>query len=141
LSLYLDASAVVPLFVPEPQHPDMHAFLAGCVLPFELSSLVRGEFVSAMGRYVRRGEMSPLKADENIVEFEAWRAANCRIRPMSDLVLDAATLLVRRFDLALRVPDAIHLVMARSAAVPLVTLDDRLLRAADQIGIAAVRPG
>ena len=43
---------------------------------------------------------------------------------------------VRRFDLALRAPDALHLAIARRLDATLVTLDRRLAAAAGELGIA-----
>ncbi len=43
---------------------------------------------------------------------------------------------VRRFDLALRAPDALHLAIARRLDATLVTLDRRRAAAAGELGIA-----
>jgi predicted nucleic acid-binding protein len=42
---------------------------------------------------------------------------------------------VRRFDLILRAPDALHIAIARRLDVALVTLDRRLANAAQALGI------
>ena len=47
-----------------------------------------------------------------------------------------AYIYVRRFDLALRAPDALHLAVARRLDATLVTLDRRLTAAARELGIA-----
>ena len=46
----------------------------------------------------------------------------------------------RRFDLRLRAPDALHLVIARRLDATLVTLDRRLATAARDMGIAVEMP-
>jgi hypothetical protein len=51
-----------------------------------------------------------------------------------------AYIYVRRFDLRLRAPDALHLAIARRLDVPLVTLDRRLAAAARELGIAVEEP-
>lgn len=51
-----------------------------------------------------------------------------------------AGVFVRRFDLALRVPDALHLAIVRRLGVALVTLDRRLATAAGEFGVAAEMP-
>jgi len=43
---------------------------------------------------------------------------------------------VRRFDLALRAPDALHIAVARRLDVALVTLDRRMAAAARELGVA-----
>ena len=47
-----------------------------------------------------------------------------------------AYIYVRRFDLGLRAPDALHLAIARRLDATLVTLDRRLAAAAGELGIA-----
>jgi predicted nucleic acid-binding protein len=51
-----------------------------------------------------------------------------------------AGVFVRRFDLALRVPGALHLAIARRLDVALVTLDRRLATAAGELGVVAEMP-
>jgi predicted nucleic acid-binding protein len=47
-----------------------------------------------------------------------------------------ASVYVRRFDLALRAPDALHVAIARRLDVALVTLDRRMAAAAVELGVA-----
>ena len=47
---------------------------------------------------------------------------------------------VRQFDLALRVPDALHLAVARRLDLVLVTLDRRMVAAAKELGVAVEAP-
>ena len=56
----------------------------------------------------------------------------------SDIRLAAAY--VRRFDLALRAPDALHPAVAERLSVPLVTLDRRLATAARELGVSVEDP-
>jgi predicted nucleic acid-binding protein len=47
---------------------------------------------------------------------------------------------VRRFDLRLRAPDALHLAIARRLDAALVTLDRRMAAAAKEFGVAVEVP-
>jgi hypothetical protein len=47
--------------------------------------------------------------------------------------------LVRRFELMLRTPDALHIVIAARMAATLVTRDDRMAKASTAIGLPTVR--
>ena len=58
-----------------------------------------------------------------------WSCKRCSARLHSYIY-------VRRFDLALRAPDALHLAIARRLDATLVTLDRRLAAAAGELGIA-----
>ena len=50
------------------------------------------------------------------------------------------TLYVRRFDLKLRAPDALHAAICRRLGMRLVTLDRRLAAAARALGIDVLVP-
>ena len=45
-------------------------------------------------------------------------------------------LLVRRLELGLQAPDALHLVLARRADTTVVTLDKVMARAAEELGLS-----
>jgi uncharacterized protein len=47
---------------------------------------------------------------------------------------------VRRFELRLRAPNALHLATARSLGTSLITLDRRLANPARELGIAVDQP-
>jgi hypothetical protein len=70
-------------------------------------------------------------------DFEVWRAA--ATSPVEFHASDArlAYTYVRRFDLALRTPDALHIAIARRLDTTLVTSDRRMARAAAELGVAA----
>jgi predicted nucleic acid-binding protein len=70
-----------------------------------------------------------------MADFDAWRAA-----ATADLDLHAADarlahVFVRRFDLMLRAPDALHAAMCRREDHELVTMDRRLAAAASELGV------
>jgi hypothetical protein len=71
-----------------------------------------------------------------LADFDAWRAAMSS--PVEIVASDArlAYVYVRRFDLALRAPDAVHLAVSRRLDLRLVTLDRRLAAAARELGVA-----
>lgn len=51
-----------------------------------------------------------------------------------------AQILLSRFDLNLRAGDALHLAIAQSHQLPLVTYDKHLLNSASIIGVATINP-
>lgn len=140
MSLYLDASLLVPLVVAETQHPDIWAFLAQHPSPFVVTSFARGEAASALGRLVRKRVLGESDAQARLIELEAWCATVCAAPPVEDGDIRAASAFLRRFDLGLRLPDALHLACARRLGLPLMTLDLRLIRAGDALGIAVNLP-
>jgi hypothetical protein len=73
-------------------------------------------------------------------DFDVWRAAMTRQAEMHAADVRLAGAFVRKFDLALRVPDALHLAIAQRLDATLVTLDRRLATAARELGVAVEEP-
>ena len=140
MSLYLDASVLVPLVVVEPQHPDVWDFLGERTRPFIATSFARGETISAISRLVRVRRLTADDARTRLADLDRWFETACGSPAVEDADIRAAAKLVERFDLALKLPDAIHLTCARRLAVPLLTLDERLCRTAAALGVEAIKP-
>ena len=75
-----------------------------------------------------------------LADFAAWRAAASSAADMHAADARLAYAYVRRFDLRLRAPDALHLAIARRVDATLITLDRRLASAARELGIAVEMP-
>ena len=138
--LYLDASALVPLFVGEPSSDRIERFLRGAPDELTVSDLAAAEFASAISRLVRTGVLGAADAQDRLLDFDAWRAADTENVDLVAADVRAASAIVRRFELKLRTPDALHLAICRRIGIDLVTLDDRLAAAASDLDITAVRP-
>ena len=95
---------------------------------------------SALSRLVRMALLTDADASARLADFDAWRAAMSS--PVEIEVSDArlAYIFVRRFDLGLRAPDALHLAIARRLDATLVTLDRRMATAARELGVAVEEP-
>jgi uncharacterized protein len=133
LSAYLDASVLLPTLIEEAASAAVDAYMLARTQDILVSDFAAAEVASALSRLVRMGEASDASA--GLADFDVWRAAMSSpadIHP-SDARLAAAY--VRRFELALRAPDALHLAVARRLDVPLVTFDRRLATAARELGI------
>ena len=84
------------------------------------------------------GELTDRAGRDGLADYDNWlRAAANHIDVESADIPTAATL-VRRFELMLRAPDAIHLVICKRLRADLVTLDRRLATAAQVLDIGAV---
>ncbi len=57
-----------------------------------------------------------------------------------DADIEDACLLVRRFDLKLRTPDAIHIAVARRLNTQLITLDHPMAQAASLLNLDCINP-
>jgi predicted nucleic acid-binding protein len=137
---YLDASVLVPLFVSEPRSPVVATFLGALAQPPLVSNFAAGEFASAIARRMRMTELTPTDATEAFAEFDHWSVTVAQ--PLTILPADiaAATALVRRFELKLRLPDAIHLAACQRAGLVLATLDAGLVAAAAALHLPSQLP-
>ncbi len=95
--------------------------------------------MSALGRRVRATGLAPEVGARVVLETAAY------MRPWSFVTLvpsdvDDATSMIMDFSLALRLPDAIYLAIARRLDVALASTDQQQLRAAAVLGITAINP-
>ena len=75
-----------------------------------------------------------------MIDFDIWRAGMTATADITAADARLANAYVRRFDLMLRAPDALHAAICRRIELRLVTLDRRLATAARELGIDAVIP-
>ena len=137
---YLDASAILPMLVTEPKSAAVTRWLANDGDGLIVSEFAAAEVASALSRLVRMEELDLAAAGAHLADFDAWRAGFT-----ADVTIDAADLrlansFVRRFDLGLRAPDAVHAAICRRGDHVLVTLDRRLATAAETLGLRAFVP-
>lgn len=136
---YFDASALSTIVFRDDGWEQIVEWLrfsgdAGCYSDFG-----RGEMYSALGNSVRRSTVTEGYARAAIVQSDAYLDSWDLIEITSTDVADA-TEMVTHFDLALRLPDAIHVAVARRLDVALISTDVQQVRAARRLGIAAVNP-
>jgi predicted nucleic acid-binding protein len=140
MSLYLDASVLVPTVVVEPISPAVVEFLLSGVDDLTVSDFAAAEVASALSRLVRMDRLTITEAKERRADFDAWRAGETENADMGAHDCRLANSYVRRFELKLRAPDALHAAICRRLDLRLVTLDRRLAAAARELGIDAVVP-
>ena len=104
-----------------------------------VSDFARAEFVAAMARRVRTGELADAllpgtasKLDELTSGWTVTHLDTHDLRTATEIVLNAR--------LGLRLPDAIHLAIARRMSAALVTLDRQQHRAALALGDSVAGP-
>lgn len=133
--IYLDASALVKLFVPEPASDALNQALLGAE-DVIVSDLALTEMASALGRRMREGRLTG--AEGRRLYREAGKlAAVCRRAESTPAVHRLAErLLLTSRDVPLRALDALHVAMALDAkAATLVTYDPRMRDAAAAQGV------
>lgn len=135
MTAYLDASVLIPTIVREAGSVAVDRLLAGWSDTLMVSDFAAAEVASALSRLVRTGRITRDGAIDRLADFDVWRSgmtAPCELQA-SDARLAGAY--VRRFELALRAPDAMHAAICRRLGLILMTLDRQLARAARELGI------
>jgi len=135
LTLYLDASALIPLFITESRTVDAESALRGRV-PV-VSDLAIAEFSAGIARRLRMRDIDEADALTVFANFDAWVASARRETVTAEDLLDAITL-VRRFDLGLRTPDALNLAIAKRCNASVLTFDDQMARAAQSLDLVVL---
>lgn len=127
-AIYLDSSALVKLAVREPESAALRRYLRR-KRPLIASALARTEVVRAL---LPLGSEAVRRAQDVLARIDLVR--------INDRILDAAGAML---PLELRSLDAIHVATARQLGADLgriVTYDDRMAAAADQLGLKVARP-
>jgi uncharacterized protein len=132
---YLDASVVVPAFIDQTTSTAVDAFLAEWSGELIVSEFAAAEVASAVSRLVRTRKLDEQSGMAALADFDVWRAATCSPLDVVGADMRVAYVYVRRFELGLRAPDALHLAICRRQDAILVTLDRRLETAARALGI------
>ncbi|MFM9973953.1 MAG: type II toxin-antitoxin system VapC family toxin [Beijerinckiaceae bacterium] len=137
--MFCDASILVPLFVTEPSSMAVMAMMGNEGKPV-ISDFAIGEVCSAISIRLRRREIERAEADEIVSDLDLWaeQKAHRVVTETSDII--HATRLVRRFDLGLRMPDALTLAIAQRHNIPLATQDVRQAAAATALGLRVITP-
>lgn len=135
--LYLDASALAKLYLPETGSDELDAAIQGRS-DLMVSDLAITEIVSAIARRRREGILSPVSCvrlhRKILTDIEA--GLYIKIDLMPDTHREAERLLLAVNNIALRAADALHLAQASLAgAAAIVTYDRKLAAAALKIGL------
>ena len=140
MTIYLDASVLIAVLAEEPASAAVRRFLRTRREDRLISDFAAAEVVSAISRLLRMRLLTEEEGSTRLADFDAWRAAASSAADMHAADARLAYAYVRRFDLRLRAPDALHLAIARRLDAALVTLDRRIAAAAKELGVAVEVP-
>jgi len=141
VSFYLDASVILPTLIEEASSGAVTEFIGDPARALIVSGLAALETASGLSRLVRMGALGADAARMHLADLDAWRTAYTEPLEIKAADMKLADAYVRRFDLALRGPDALHAALCGRTKHTLVTLDARLAAAATALGVAVIRPG
>lgn len=140
--IYLDTSALVPLFVPESDSVKVRLWRDALPLKrkdaLAISAWGLTEFASAMGLKVRSRELTKSEADAALALLENVFVPHVTVLEVTPTDFKLAETMLRTFSLGLRAGDALHLAIAkRCAATSIMALDRNLRKAATAFAIAS----
>ena len=140
VNCYLDASVLAALLRPEVLSERADRFVEDNAVGLLVSDFAAAEFASAVARWVRMRELS---RDEGLIaleSFDRWVGAFAQHVEIRAEDLRLATAFLRRLDLSLRTPDAIHIAIAQRLEATLVTFDRQMAASARALGAAVAQP-
>ena len=140
MSVYLDTSVVIPLFIREDHSARVEEWLNSLREKLYYSHLVAGEFNSAVSRHVRKGEIDPDQASVIRDDAAQWLQNEIHCVAIDDEDIQLASRAVANPKPKLLMPDAIHLVLCARMNLKLATFDKDLLVIAQREGVAALTP-
>jgi uncharacterized protein len=140
VSVYLDASVLVALLTVEPLSGRADNFIASTREPLIVSDLASAEFSSAIARRVRMRETTRAEARTDLADFDLWTMRSAQRTELAPIDIAAATTYLRRLDLPLRTPDAIHIAIALRIGATLVTFDRQMAVSARALGSTVETP-
>ena len=135
MSAYLDASVLVALFTGDALTPRATALMGMAPPPFLVSDFAALEFASAIARIVRMRALKRNTAQQALADLDAWVSRSALRVEMSAGDIGAASGFIRRLDLNLRGPDAMHIALAQRLGATLFTLDAKLKTCARKLGL------
>ena len=138
---YLDASAVVPMLVREAASAAVDSAIRAWHGTLGISDFTAAEVASALSRLVRMGLLAEADARMRLADFDAWREADAISIQIYQADFGLSDTFVRRFELKLRAPDALHIAVCRRLDFTFVSLDRRQTAAARTLGISTFVPG
>ena len=140
MRLYLDASALIAILTNEASRQKaFDAIRATDLFPL-VSDFCRAECSATLAKLVRTNERSQDEVDLLYLVLDRWAQAVGEPTVVTATDVDNATLFIRRRDLALRAPDAIHIASAHRLGATLLTLDRGMARAAAALGVPCLNP-
>jgi len=135
---YLDASVLVAFFTEDRFSDEAESLLRLQTSGVLVSNFAAAEFASVLGRLVRTKDMSVSAARTACTTLDSWVARLAARIEITGSDIATAEAMLRRFDLTLRSPDAIHLAAAQRLGARLATFDLALARCAQAVGLEVV---
>ncbi|MBX3169980.1 MAG: type II toxin-antitoxin system VapC family toxin [Candidatus Eremiobacteraeota bacterium] len=135
MKAYIDTSVLAAYYCPEALSPLAQSKLTSLQVPI-ISRLVDLEFCSAVSLKVRTGQLDPTAANRVLSLFEVHKSAGAyQWREVGPAEYQLARQWVSRLTTPLRTLDSLHLAVAFTNGISLLTADFKLSRVANELGV------
>jgi predicted nucleic acid-binding protein len=138
LTIYLDASVLVALFTDDHFSQRADSLSRKLDEPPIASDFAAAEFAAVLARHMRMGELTAGQVREILTDFDAFAKTDTIRAEMASEDVRAADAIIRRLDLPLRAPDAIHIAIAQRLGAELATFDEKMAACARALGASVV---
>jgi len=138
VSVYLDVNVIVPLFAVDLFSNRAEKALRNLADDLVVSDFSAAEFSSVIARRVRTRDLRAEEARTAFSNFDSWCARYTRRVEIDTIDVSGASSLMRRLDLSIRTPDALHLAIVHRTNCKLLTFDKSMASAAQGLGIEIV---
>lgn len=139
VTAYLDVNVIVPLFAVDTLTDRAKKALRSLHDDLIVSDFSIAEFSSVIARRVRTRDLRADEARTAFSNFDAWCARYITLVKLESIDVLGATALMRRLDLSVRTPDALHIAIVQRIGCSLLTFDRTMARVARALGIELVR--
>jgi hypothetical protein len=139
VSVYLDVSAIVPLFLVDPLNARGDKVVRSLRDDLIVSDFSVAEFSSVVARRVRTRDLRPAEARTAFSNFDARCARHAQIIEINRTDILGAISLMRRLDLSVRTPDAIHIAVVQRIGGDLLTFGRTMATVARKLGVRVVK--
>lgn len=137
MTIYLDSSALIPLFVNE-AHTSEARRLQQLGEPFVVSPWTLAECSSAFARLHRMRVIDSRERETLDHDLDEWTGLPARLTAVAAEDFAFARTCLRTSKAALRAPDALHLAIVSRQGYALATFDDNLASAGRDLSLRVV---
>lgn len=138
MRIYFDTNLLVALLTNDPLSTRADALLQTHAPSPVISDFAAAEFASALARRVRVGDLAPEDGRSAFATFDAWVARIAARYELTPPDVALATTFLRRLDLPLRTPDALHIAMVQRLGASLATFDSQMAECARKLGTSVI---
>jgi len=135
MSVYLDTSVLIPLFIDDAFSVQAETLVRDAGSTLVIGDFLRAEFASVVGRIVHTGKLPESGARQIFADFDHWSGPFLPAETTAQDVRRTETWL-RQLVFNLRAPDALHIAIAARLGARLATFDVRMAEAAEALGVA-----